>query len=197
MKNGKIYQYDMDGNFIAEFETIYQCVELYGICNVTIQRSLNGYRPVNSKFIFSRIYYIKYPVSNLKRKKVTISKTIYQYDLDGNFIREWESASIAAKEYNVTRASVTSAANDKIKDIKSSAGYLWNYKKFDRLPAHTKNWITTKILQLDLNGNFIKSWSSIIEASKELKIHKGNISAVASPTSRKKSAGGYIWKYKD
>jgi hypothetical protein len=147
--------------------------------------------------IFSKQYYIKYPVSNLKRKKVTVSKTIYQYDLNGNFIREWESASIAAKEYNVTRASVTSAANDKIKDVKSSAGYLWNYKKFDRLPAYTKNFITTKILQLDLNGNFIKSWDSIIEASRELKIRNTCISSAASPTSRKKTSGGYIWKYKD
>jgi hypothetical protein len=51
------------------------------------------------------------------------------------------------------------------------------------------------ILQYDLKGNFIKEWESGKLASKELKINPGNISSCCAKIY--KSAGGYIWKYKN
>lgn len=50
----------------------------------------------------------------------------------------------------------------------------------------------TEILQYDLQGNFIKEWSSISEAKKQLGIN--NITNACS--GKYKKAGGYIWKYK-
>ena len=43
--------------------------------------------------------------------------------------------------------------------------------------------------------NQIKEFNSIVEASKELKIHKNNIWAVIR--NYKKTAGGFIFKYLD
>jgi hypothetical protein len=48
-----------------------------------------------------------------------------------------------------------------------------------------------KIVQLDLNNNYIKTWNSAREASTILNIHRGNISSVI--TNNKKSAGGFKW----
>ena len=45
----------------------------------------------------------------------------------------------------------------------------------------------------DLNNNFIKRYSSIIEASKENKVYKANISACCKGKLQK--TGNYIWKY--
>lgn len=54
---------------------------------------------------------------------------------------------------------------------------------------------TKKINQYDLNGNFIKTWNSIISASKELNI---NVKAIQSCCmQRTKTSGGYIWRYAD
>lgn len=50
-----------------------------------------------------------------------------------------------------------------------------------------------KVKQYDLNGNYIKTYNSIIEASKELGIYKSNISKVCK--GKMKTTGGYIWKY--
>jgi len=47
-----------------------------------------------------------------------------------------------------------------------------------------------KILQYDLNGNFIKEWESITKATKELKC---DISGFLR--GRYKHSGGFIWKY--
>ena len=53
--------------------------------------------------------------------------------------------------------------------------------------------LSKKILQYDLNNNFIKEWESIKQAKEELKIHR--ICDVCKK--RRKTAGGYVWKYKE
>ena len=50
-----------------------------------------------------------------------------------------------------------------------------------------------KVLQFTKSGEFIKEWSSIREASKQLKINFGNICSCCN--GKLKSAGGFIWKY--
>lgn len=50
------------------------------------------------------------------------------------------------------------------------------------------------ILQYDLEGNFIKEWSSSMEVERELSIGHNNIGSVCN--GRRKSAGGFIWKHK-
>ena len=52
--------------------------------------------------------------------------------------------------------------------------------------------VNKKILQFDLEGNFIKEWDSISEASKSVKGDVGSHLA-----GRQKTAGGYIWKFKE
>lgn len=49
------------------------------------------------------------------------------------------------------------------------------------------------VIQYDLRMNKIKVFNSIIEASKELNIHKNNIWSVI--TNYRKTAGGFIFKY--
>lgn len=50
------------------------------------------------------------------------------------------------------------------------------------------------ILQYDLQGNFIKEWDSIREASTELNINEENIGSVVRGIT--KTAKKYIWKFK-
>ncbi len=53
-----------------------------------------------------------------------------------------------------------------------------------------------KVVQYDLNNNFIKEFESVINASKKLKIDKSSI-ANCCLGKRYNSAGGYKWKYKE
>ena len=50
------------------------------------------------------------------------------------------------------------------------------------------------ILQYDLEGNFIREWSSSMEVERELSISHNNIGSVCN--GKRKSAGGFIWKHK-
>lgn len=63
---------------------------------------------------------------------------------------------------------------------------------------HTEEWkniLSKPILQFNLKLEFIKEYSSIKEASEKTGVIKQNISS--NLTGKYKSAGGFIWKYKD
>lgn len=58
-----------------------------------------------------------------------------------------------------------------------------------------KHYMAHKINQYDLNHNFIKQWDCIASASKELKIHREQISRVCRKCPRRKSVHGFIFEY--
>jgi hypothetical protein len=147
-------------------------------------------------------------------------KKILQYDLKGNFIKEWPNTIKASHSVSVSDVSIDQCLKGK---SKKSAGYIWKYwvenypkqlskeeveyinkptqglyrprtnKEIKSISKNRKNKGTKPILQYDKQGNIIKEWNSTAEASKSLNINKGNINSVLK--NRCKSAGGYIWKY--
>lgn len=72
--------------------------------------------------------------------------------------------------------------------------YLIQYNLYDdfkmKYDFHSK-----VVLQYDMNLNLIKEWPSIIDAEQNLNIAHSDISKCA--LHKRRSAGGYIWKYKE
>ena len=54
---------------------------------------------------------------------------------------------------------------------------------------------TREIVQYDLQGNLMKEWGSVRSASCALNISNQNMNACLH--GRRKTAGGYIWRYKE
>lgn len=52
-----------------------------------------------------------------------------------------------------------------------------------------------KVNQYTLTGDFIKTWDSIKDASKDLKIDSSHISKCCKQRKYHKTTGGYIWRY--
>jgi len=135
----------------------------------------------------------KEKIQKLKNIK---SIPIIQYDINGNFVREWNSGKQYAEINNLSNGTaITQCLKRKIPSAYNS---LWRYKtdnypKKINPPIYWKNNFTP-INQYDLVDNFIKEWSSILEASISLNIKKASICNTLKK--RAKSAGGFIWKYK-
>ena len=73
--------------------------------------------------------------------------------------------------------------------------YILKNCKFMELKNNTeKSRIRKSILQFDLEGNFIREWKSLSDASKKLNCKLAGISNVL--TNRYKTSGGFIWRYK-
>ena len=73
-----------------------------------------------------------------------------------------------------------------------SAKYNTNYGTGIKRRAKKKSKI---VLQLTTDGELVKEWCSIIEVQRKIGIQHGNI--IACCNGRRKSCGGFIWKYKE
>ena len=132
------------------------------------------------------------------------AKPILQYGLDGEFIKKWDTARIAADELNLTYSSLVGAANTKEKS-KTYGGFQWRWyqKNTDILlnipPIKTKGDRISEaklkpVVQYDINGSFIKEWESIKEVSNIMGISHTHISACCK--GKRPTAGGFQWAYK-
>ena len=122
------------------------------------------------------------------------AKPVLQYDLDGNFIREFKSLAEAEK---ITGCSVKQSLL-KVNDYTTRAGiFQWRYKKDNnyllKIPKYEYKQ-SMKILCYDSNGTFYKEFPSILSASKELNLKCGNISKTINGLVR--SCNGYFFKEK-
>jgi hypothetical protein len=135
----------------------------------------------------------KEKIQKLKNIK---SIPILQYDLQGNFIKEWKSGKQYAEENNLLNGTlITQCLKGKVPTAYNS---LWRYKTDDYLkninpPVYWKNNFKP-ITQHDINGNFIKEWDNMLIASKCLGLNKAGICNALKK--RSKSSGGFIWHYK-
>jgi group I intron endonuclease len=122
------------------------------------------------------------------------SKSIIQLDLNGSFIKLWESAKKAGQTLGVYSNNINSCCR-KIKY--SAGGYIWIYEnefdQFDIVSHLNNNKQKIKVIQLSIDNIFIKEWNSITEATKETK--SNNIYACC--VGKQKSSGGFKWMYVD
>ena len=77
----------------------------------------------------------------------------------------------------------------------------YNVKEAFRLGLSKKgkhHYNRKRVIQYDLNGNFIKLWDCMIDAINELNLRKSSWSSISQCCKgKRKSAYGYIWKYAD
>lgn len=73
----------------------------------------------------------------------------------------------------------------------------WTNQKGKNHPSYglrgVKNANSKKVVQYDKNNNFIKQWDSMADIQREIGINTCNISLCCQ--GKRKTAGGYIWKY--
>jgi len=122
-----------------------------------------------------------------------ICKSVYQLDLNGNVIRKWDSINQIAKTLNIKDTCIISCLKHKRKTYKN---YIWIYDNelinFD-LSNYNK---TKKVLQYDLDNNFIKEWSSVSDICKYYNF-KSQINIRNCCNGNNYVAYGFKWAYKD
>ena len=106
--------------------------------------------------------YINRRISNGSEQ---LKKVILQYNLDGNFIKEWScGARNMPDEYkNAGGCAKTNTG--------TLYGYQWRYKESNNYPKKInkfKNKMNQKVVQKDMNGNIIKIWNNQTQAANYL-----------------------------
>lgn len=124
---------------------------------------------------------------------------VKQYDLDMNFVNEYETITEASKNVGVSISRISDAARG---NRKTAGGFIWKFTNDKQIhhkkkPVyHVENDKNSKpIIQYDLNGNFLREYRGIAEATR-LNGFANRTNIICNLKGRTKSAYGFIWKYK-
>ena len=129
---------------------------------------------------------------------------VYQFSLDGDLIKIWQSPVIACDSFRFDSHQIPNVLNKK---QASAFGYIWRYSKDIKYPVGSEElkWQLKKeiyicnnpyaIDQYSIYGKYIKTWKDSKTITLELGINSSSIYKVCC--GKRKSAGGYKWSYTD
>lgn len=147
----KFLQYNLDGNFIREWNSYTQITkEVCSFCNYN--KVLNSNNFSSGGFMWRRKT-VNYPLK-IESYVHTTKQEIYQYSLDGIFIKKWESLLAISKELNIPVGNISHYLNgsDKICYGFYFSKFPKEFNVYERIHPFQKrirvtNLITGKILE--------------------------------------------------
>ena len=192
----KIYQLWDEGYTVKEISDLLKKEDGMG-CRSTVLNYLNDYKnySVHESRRRSFLKSLKDDDKRINRRngKECLYNHIYQYDLDGFFIKEWDSVYEIAKYFNINKNNIYDAIKGR---LVQAAGFQWKDKRVDQ---EENVWGKTNrplpIMQYDLEDNFISSYVSANEAARAVNGESKGILRVCKNEEGRKTAYGYKWKY--
>lgn len=182
-----IIQYSLDGQFMKRWNYVSEAAGELDINPDQIYKCCRKKAKSAGGFLWA---FEKDNKKTLKKYNRSESryKTVYQFDLNGTLLKEWNSVQEIEKELKIGHGSISSCCNGK---LKSAGGYLWSFNKKHK-PYKTIS-RAKKVYQYSLSGDYLKEWNSVQEAANYYKIDRRLINACCNK--EQKSAHGYQWSY--
>ena len=203
----KVVQFDKKGKYIKEYSSLKMAaiangldVNLLRACCCKKNKTARGYQ-----WRYRRDPIFKDGIKNIEPAAAnkTTAREVLQFDLNGNFIKEYPSIRKAniGLGLNILNNCISKCAN--AKGNKNTAyGFQWKFKN-DPLFSHgickikpvidRKYFKPKKILQFDKNGKFIKEYPSAAEAARDIGISHNTVIGCVD---KEGTAGGFQWRYK-
>lgn len=166
LKAISVLQYDLTGNFIQEFKSYGDAKRYLKIKSSTAIKK--AVRNKSTCFNFQWREKNNETLLNIGTRdfKNRIRK-INQYDLQGNFIKTWNSSSEIAKHYDLWSCNIIRAC----RSSKSCGGFLWEYyeDKLNTIVLKNRSQFISKPV-LVYENNIIKEFSKSRDAAQYLNI---------------------------
>lgn len=127
-QNGSLYksvaQYDLEGNFIRTFKSISEAAKETNASISVIIRSCKREMFVSANSMWR--YFDGNIIEKISPYQNKQDKPVNQYDLNGIFIKRWNSIIAAAKSVKVDPSCIQACCSGK-KGSKTSRGFIWKY----------------------------------------------------------------------
>ena len=196
-----VMQIDLNGNFIKEWESATDAERELGYSQNCIGNCCRGYKNTAQGFFW--IYKKDYTKENIEKRLYIYNNNqhytqIIQLSLDGKVINNFKSI----KDTQIFGYNHKCVFNCCFGQAKTYKGFIWMYKeKYEKIGCNNiekyiKEYIKDKhkikIVQLSLNGEFVKIW----ESGKETKKYGYNPTRISECCKNKREQHkGYKWTY--
>lgn len=193
----KILQYDKEGNFIKEWDSIKKASLELNIKYSTLQEAVKHNHFCSE--CFWKYYSNNYPNKIETNISIFCGRPVYQYDLNGNFIKEWNKVSEIISELGYDKSGINKVCREK--NGYTYKGFQWRYKDTVDDPninigkARVREGIY-KIDQYSLEGKFIKTWDNAKQAAISLGMRDGH-RILKCCKGAQNQCSGFLWKYNE
>lgn len=122
-------------------------------------------------------------------------KSILQYDLKGNYLREWDSLNDAAEELGIVPSGIGQCLSDK---SQSAGGYMWRLKTEDfakKIESYDPDTIAKPVGKYSLDGKLIEKFKSYLEAGDKTRFTEGQIRAAIKRRSKPRGCDFFFVGY--
>ncbi len=200
----EVLQFDLHGRFIQKYPSMRIAAQILGGSAAGIGMCAKGTSKTSGGYQW---FFVKDPRFKNGIRDVPPTggreKKIYQFSLEGKYLRTFASVSDAAGETKIPRSTI----DKNLKGVISEAGFFQfrcaSNKEFrfgvkDIPPVEPESKLHPQargVLQFDLHGRFIAEYSSVSEAGRAVGIDGSNIGTVLKK--KRKSTGGFQWRYRD
>ena len=186
----EVYKYDLKGVFLQKYSSIKEAALSNGISSSLITMCCKKQVTVGGGFQWR--YKNDIPLMEIKlnkaNRKKSIGKTIYQFTIDGIFIKKFNSIAEAAKEIKKSASSISACLSKK---NHTCGGFQWRYEYNQNIGKAKTN--KKKIQQFDLEHNLIKKYDSIKSLDREFR--KNSSANIKKAIQNKKVAYGFFWDF--
>lgn len=191
----KILQYDKNGNFIKEWNSIKEASENLNINYSTLQTAVSDNHFCSE--CFWRYFSENYPLKIEQKISTYCGRPIYQYDLQGNFIKEWNKIIDIEVQLKCDKSGINKVCREK--NGYTYKGFQWRYKDeiLDPNINIGKSRVRKGIYKIDqysLDNKFIKTWDNARKAALYLGIRDG-CRILKCCKGVQNQCMGFKWKY--
>lgn len=182
------YLYDLEGKYIDKFKSISDCARVLEITPSRVQHSIKGKGCIKKQWYVSDVKYELFPIP---KKSCLKDKKVFQYSLEGVFIREWKMNKELQEAFN--NKNMCSRVNESIKQGHSYKGFQWSYEKLPFMKKlEYKSGRIRKVGRYTLEGELIETFNSVNEAKRAW-----GSGAVNVLRGNNKTCRGFLFKYID
>ena len=201
IQSKKIYQYDLNGNYIREWPSSMEVERQLGVYSANIFKCLTGDYHTTGGFQWSREKVNNIGIidpSEFQKEKHDKRIAIYKYSMiDGSFIEKFDSMWDAAETINNSNESKLGIRNHIARCLNneqfSTYGFRWFTEyKGNRVETIFKSCLCKPVFKYSLDGVFIQKYESFSEAGNDVKVSPSKIAMCCD--GKRRSSAGYMWR---
>lgn len=194
--------YTLSGELVKTYPSAVIASRSRNLFKRTIDRCIRGDIKVVKNLQWKRYPANEVPIRIdpvVNEKKILTIKPVARLNESNEIDKIYPSINKAAKDNNIDTHSLRDLLNKKYPYLgKTKFRYLTDNEisKYNLKKGREINNKTKPVIQYDLNGNYIKTYPSIREATISLGKNVNNRGISQCLTGKYQTAFGYIWKYK-